>query len=76
MLGKRVAAVVAVTGALAFVVVAVLYLVVAVTLVLILRAMSRRFRAAGEAQRDDDAPYGPRPTPPETRRRREKAPVS
>jgi cytochrome bd ubiquinol oxidase subunit I len=59
-----------------FVVVAVLYLVVAVTLVLILRAMSRRFRAQGEAHRDDDAPYGPRPTPPETRRRREKAPVS
>jgi cytochrome d ubiquinol oxidase subunit I len=61
---------------LTFVVIAVLYLGVAVTLVLILRAMSRRFRAAGEVHRDDDAPYGPRPTPPATRRRREKTPVS
>jgi cytochrome d ubiquinol oxidase subunit I len=58
-----------------FVVIALLYLAVAVTLVLILRAMSRRFRAAGEAQRDDDAPYGPRPVP-STARPREKEPVS
>jgi cytochrome d ubiquinol oxidase subunit I len=44
--------------ALTFFVVAALYTGVAVTLVLILRAMSRRFRAGDES--DADAPYGPR----------------
>lgn len=41
-----------------FVGVAVLYLVLGVTTVLVLRAMSRRFRRAA-AFRDDDTPYGP-----------------
>lgn len=41
-----------------FVGVAVLYLVLGVTTVLVLRAMSRRFRRAAEF-RDDDTPYGP-----------------
>ena len=44
-----------------FFVIAALYLGVAVTLVLILRAMSRRFRERGRGESDDtDAPYGPR----------------
>jgi cytochrome d ubiquinol oxidase subunit I len=46
-----------------FLVVAALYATVAVTLVLVLRGMSRRFRAQDEAGADDDdtdAPYGPR----------------
>jgi cytochrome d ubiquinol oxidase subunit I len=44
-----------------FVVIAILYVAVAVTLVLILRAMSRRFRAQGESDDTRDVPYGPRP---------------
>jgi cytochrome bd ubiquinol oxidase subunit I len=44
-----------------FLIILALYTGVVVTLVLILRAMSRRFRAQGAAARDDDAPYGPRP---------------
>jgi cytochrome d ubiquinol oxidase subunit I len=59
-----------------FLVIAILYLAVAVGLVLILRAMSRRFRAGGERQRDDDAPYGPRPTPQDVAEIRETEPVS
>ena len=46
-----------------FIVIAALYAAVAVTLVLVLRGMSRRFRAQDEAGGDDDdtdAPYGPR----------------
>jgi cytochrome bd ubiquinol oxidase subunit I len=43
-----------------FLVIAALYLGVAVTLVLILRAMSRRFREQGSAGEDHEAPYGPR----------------
>jgi cytochrome d ubiquinol oxidase subunit I len=45
-----------------FVVIAALYAAVAVTLVLILRAMSRRFRERGGSGDGDDtdAPYGPR----------------
>jgi cytochrome bd ubiquinol oxidase subunit I len=45
-----------------FLVVAGLYLGVGVTLVLILRAMSRRFRGRGPGREGDDtdAPYGPR----------------
>jgi cytochrome d ubiquinol oxidase subunit I len=44
-----------------FLVIAALYIGVAVTLVLILRAMSRRFRERGLGDGDDtDAPYGPR----------------
>jgi cytochrome d ubiquinol oxidase subunit I len=42
-----------------FLVIAALYIGVAVTLVLILRAMSRRFREEGD-ESDTDAPYGPR----------------
>jgi cytochrome d ubiquinol oxidase subunit I len=42
-----------------FIVIAALYLGVAVTLVLILRAMARRFREGGD-HGDTDAPYGPR----------------
>jgi cytochrome d ubiquinol oxidase subunit I len=42
-----------------FVVIAVIYAVVAVSLILILRLMSRRFRA-GESDVDHDVPYGPR----------------
>ena len=45
-------------------------------LVLILRAMSRRFREGGERARDDDAPYGPRPKPAEVVDMREQEPVS
>ena len=62
-----------------FLVIVALYVGVAVTLVLILRAMSRRFRAGGQA--DDDAPYGPRPLPsapseaPTTKSDKEGAPV-
>jgi cytochrome bd ubiquinol oxidase subunit I len=59
-----------------FVVIAILYVAVAVTLVLILRAMSRRFREGGERPRDDDAPYGPRPTPSDAVELREKEAVS
>jgi cytochrome bd ubiquinol oxidase subunit I len=55
-----------------FLVVAALYLGVAVTLVLILRAMSRRFRA-GDDEGDADTPYGPRgPLPDGTTADREK----
>ena len=46
-----------------FLAIVALYAVVAVTLVLVLRGMSRRFRAQDEAGGDDDdtdAPYGPR----------------
>jgi cytochrome d ubiquinol oxidase subunit I len=44
-----------------FLVIAALYIGVAVTLVLILRAMSRRFRERGRGDSDDtDSPYGPR----------------
>ncbi len=43
-----------------FLVIAALYTGVAVTLVLILRAMSRRFREQGSAGEDHEAPYGPR----------------
>lgn len=44
-----------------FLVIAALYAGVAVTLILILRAMSRRFRERGGSGVDDtDAPYGPR----------------
>jgi cytochrome d ubiquinol oxidase subunit I len=45
-----------------FLVIAALYIGVAVTLVLILRAMSRRFRdrGGGDDGGDSDAPYGPR----------------
>jgi cytochrome d ubiquinol oxidase subunit I len=47
---------------LTFLVIAALYLGVAVTLILILRAMARRFRERGPgAHEDADAPYGPRP---------------
>jgi cytochrome bd ubiquinol oxidase subunit I len=42
-----------------FVIIAILYVAVAITLILILRAMSRRFRAEGDS-RVDDVPYGPR----------------
>jgi cytochrome d ubiquinol oxidase subunit I len=59
-----------------FVVIAVLYVAVAVGLVLILRAMSRRFRAGGERHHDDDAPYGPRPKPAEVVDMREQEPIS
>ena len=45
-----------------FLVVIALYIGVAVTLVLVLRQMSRRFRE-GELESDDGGPYGPRPTP-------------
>ncbi|HEY5858273.1 MAG TPA: cytochrome ubiquinol oxidase subunit I [Aldersonia sp.] len=52
---------------LTFLVVIVIYLVVAVTTILVLRGMSRRFRAAdasGAAAALDDVPYGPdEPTP-------------
>jgi cytochrome d ubiquinol oxidase subunit I len=44
-----------------FIGVALVYIVVAVTTILVLRIMSRRFRAA--EQRDDDVPYGPRHEP-------------
>jgi cytochrome d ubiquinol oxidase subunit I len=47
-----------------FLVIAALYVTVAVSLILILRAMSRRFRAQDDEEGDDeddtDAPYGPR----------------
>jgi cytochrome d ubiquinol oxidase subunit I len=47
-----------------FLVIAALYVTVAVSLILILRAMSRRFRAQEDEEGDDeddtDAPYGPR----------------
>jgi cytochrome bd ubiquinol oxidase subunit I len=43
-----------------FLVIAALYIGVAVTLVLILRAMSRRFRERGGGDHDEsDTPYGP-----------------
>ena len=42
-----------------FLAVAALYIGVAVTLVLVLRTMSRRFREQGE-QVELDGPYGPR----------------
>jgi cytochrome d ubiquinol oxidase subunit I len=42
-----------------FLVIAALYVGVAVTLVLILRAMARRFRE-GDDEADHDVPYGPR----------------
>jgi cytochrome d ubiquinol oxidase subunit I len=42
-----------------FVAIAALYVGVAVTLVLVLRAMSRRFRAQG-THVELDGPYGPR----------------
>ncbi len=45
---------------LTFLVIVGLYIGVGVTLVLILRAMSRRFRSGDDDQGDDDAPYGPR----------------
>jgi cytochrome d ubiquinol oxidase subunit I len=45
---------------LTFIVIAAIYAVVAVSLILILRLMSRRFRA-GESGLDHDVPYGPRP---------------
>ena len=48
-----------------FVVIAVLYVGVAVTLVLVLRTMSRRFREGGERAVEDDGPYGPRAEPAE-----------
>jgi cytochrome d ubiquinol oxidase subunit I len=47
---------------LTFLVVLGIYLVVGVTLVLVLRLMSRRFRA-GEEEVETGGPYGPRPEP-------------
>jgi cytochrome d ubiquinol oxidase subunit I len=47
---------------LTFLVVFAIYLVVGVTLVLVLRLMSRRFRA-GEEEVEAGGPYGPRPEP-------------
>jgi cytochrome d ubiquinol oxidase subunit I len=41
--------------------VAALYIGVAVTLILVLRLMSRRYRDTDGG--DDDVPYGPRPSP-------------
>jgi cytochrome d ubiquinol oxidase subunit I len=52
---------------LTFLVVAAIYLVVGVTVILVLRGMSRRYREAGTGgapEQDDDAPYGPRPPAP------------
>jgi cytochrome d ubiquinol oxidase subunit I len=46
-----------------FVGIAVLYVGVGVTLVLILRAMSRRFRESDEEENERGSPYGPRPLP-------------
>jgi cytochrome d ubiquinol oxidase subunit I len=55
-----------------FIGVAVLYLALGVSLVLVLRAMSRRFRAqetreAQEGFDDTDSPYGPRRPAPTSR---------
>jgi len=47
-----------------FLVVLGVYAVLGVTTILVLRNMSRRFRAADEKEDDDDAPYGPRTPPP------------
>jgi cytochrome d ubiquinol oxidase subunit I len=44
---------------LTFLVIAVIYVVVAVSLILIMRLMSRRFRAGDDAEQTD-VPYGPR----------------
>jgi len=58
-----------------FVAITIIYAIVAVALVLVLRGMSRRFRAQDEAGggRDDDVPYGPRgPLTPAT----DKVPVT
>ncbi len=57
-----------------FAVIAALYVGVAVTLVLILRAMSRRFRE-GDDQADHDAPYGPRAPISDAAEPREKVPT-
>jgi len=51
-----------------FIVVALLYLALATTLVLVLRSMSRRFRAQAETA-DSDVPYGPRELPPSAKER-------
>jgi cytochrome d ubiquinol oxidase subunit I len=45
-----------------FLVIAAVYVTVGVTTILILRSMSRRFRA-GDDEADNDAPYGPRTQP-------------
>ncbi len=59
-----------------FIVIAILYFALAITLILILRAMSRRFRAEGD-RGDDDAPYGPRkPITPTDDPPDEKVPVA
>jgi cytochrome d ubiquinol oxidase subunit I len=59
-----------------FFAVAAVYIVVAVTLVLILRLMSRRF-SAGDSDVDTDVPYGPRaPLAPSTVPESDKVPVS
>ncbi|HEY2436700.1 MAG TPA: cytochrome ubiquinol oxidase subunit I [Solirubrobacteraceae bacterium] len=42
-----------------FILVLLLYSVLGTSLVLTLRAMSRRWQAAGAGEEDDDAPYGP-----------------
>jgi cytochrome bd ubiquinol oxidase subunit I len=52
-----------------FLVITVLYLIVATTTILVLRGMSRRFRAQDE--REGDVPYGPRSDPPDTPRAEE-----
>ena len=45
-----------------FIGVTILYTALGITTVLVLRAMSRRFRA--QADQEADIPYGPRPSPP------------
>jgi cytochrome bd ubiquinol oxidase subunit I len=47
-----------------FVVIALLYVALAITTILVLRSMSRRFRA-GDERDESDVPYGPRPLPAE-----------
>jgi cytochrome d ubiquinol oxidase subunit I len=47
-----------------FVAVLVLYVVLGAALIVTLRAMARRWRAADEPEPDDDVPYGPAPSEP------------
>jgi cytochrome d ubiquinol oxidase subunit I len=47
-----------------FVAVLVLYVLLGAALIITLRAMARRWRAADEPEPDDDVPYGPAPSEP------------
>jgi cytochrome d ubiquinol oxidase subunit I len=47
-----------------FVAVVVLYVLLGAALIITLRAMARRWRAADEPEPDDDVPYGPAPSEP------------